>query len=105
MREFRINSLGDHPIRIDEIVWLLEIKSWIGAKKFRELVKAPVKSGGPNDLLHLSTDTFHFREADLVNLLRRQIRRRLPADVKGISRSTVRQRADGDVFAACGNVG
>ena len=84
MREFRIDPLGDHPVRIDEIVWLLEIKSWIGAKKFRELVKAPVKSGGPNDLLHLSTDTFHFRETDLVNLLRRQTRRRLPSNVTSI---------------------
>ena len=58
MREFRINLLGDRPVRIDKIVGLLEIKSWIAAKKFRELVKAPLKTGGLNG-------------PDVVNLLRR----------------------------------
>jgi len=51
MREFRINLLGDRPVRIDKIVGLLEIKSWIAAKKFRELVKAPLKTGGLNGLV------------------------------------------------------
>src|SRR5258707_5584124 len=99
-----VDALGDDAVAVDEIVGLVVVEARIGAEKFGEIVKAALELGGRDDFVHLGANALYFREADFVNLLRREIRGGLPADVEAVSGGAVGQRGGSDVFAASGQI-
>ena len=104
MRKFRIDLLRDDAVAVDQIIRLVIEKMRLSPQKFREVMEAALKSRRSDDFVHFRTDTLHFRESNLANLLRRQIRSGLPAHVKRIRGGAIRQRRRGDGFAARRNV-
>ncbi len=100
MRELRIDFLGHDAVAVYQILRLLVEKTRIGAQKFREVVKAAFKPCGCDDFVHLRANSLHFGEAGFVNLLRRQVRCRLPANMERVGRCAIRQRRGCDGFAA-----
>ena len=100
VRQFRIDFLRNDPVAIHEIIRLVVIKLRIGAQKLGEFVKAPFEIHRRNDLVHLRANPFYFRQPDFVNLLRRQICRRLPPNVERIRWGSIGQRRCRNVFAA-----
>ncbi len=104
MRQPGIDALGDNAVAVHQVVGLVVVETRIGAQKFREVVEAALKLGRRDDFVHFGADAFHFREADFVNLLGREIRRSLPADQERVGSGAVRQCSGRDAFATCGKI-
>ena len=63
-------------------------------------MKAAFKPRGGDDFVHLRADALHFGETDFVNLLRRQVRCGLPANMERVGGRAIRQRRGRDGIAA-----
>src|SRR5438876_1900733 len=100
MRKFGIDFLCDDTVAVHQVVRLVVEKTRIRPQKFREVMEAALESRRRDDFVHFRADTLHFRESNLVNLLRRQIRSGLPTHVKRIRGGAIRQRRRGNGFTA-----
>src|SRR5712671_920797 len=104
MCQSRIDTLGNDAIAVHQIVGLVVVKTSVIAQKFGELVEAALKFRRPDDLIHLGANPFHLAKPDFVNLLRRKVQRRLPANMKSVSRRAIRKSDGRNVLAASGKV-
>jgi len=97
-REARVGALGDVAVARDELLRRAVVEARVGAEEPDERVEAPGEARVGHHAIHLASDPCHLAKADVVDLLRRARRRRVPLRVVGVERGPVRQRAGGDVL-------
>jgi hypothetical protein len=105
VRQLRIGALRHVAIAGDERRGIRVVERRVGAQELLEVVVASLEADLRDDRVHPGADAPHLRQADLVNLLRRLRRRRMPAHVVGVHLGTLRERIGGDRAAARGQVG
>jgi len=85
MCQLRVDFLRHDAVAVHQVLWLVVEKTRIGTQEFSEVMEAAFEPGGRDDFIHLRPDALYFGETDFVNLLRRQVRRRLPADMERVA--------------------
>ena len=79
------------PISLDQLLGLIEEKLFVSVQKVEEFLEIAFEANLLHDAAHLAVDTGDFVQANLVNLVRDQVRRRAHADQKRIPRFSVGQ--------------
>jgi hypothetical protein len=77
--EFRVDPLANVAIGLQQILIALEVELPVGAEKLDEFTEAALEMRLANDRFHLLPNARHFSEADIVDLLRREISSRVVA--------------------------
>ena len=96
-RQLPVDLLRDERRARQQLVRRLRVELRIGAQEVEERRHVALEAGLLHHLVHLGGDAFDFLEADLVDLLRRQVGRRVLADVVLVVRAPVGKvvRAEG----------